>query len=311
MKNTNNTRRQFLKNISLASLSLGLLPSLAKGEAAETLDECDKTTLDYYGEGPFYTSNPPLITNNKLAKDTEIGTKLILTGRVKNLDCTEFIPDATVDIWHANDAGDYDNSGYNLRGQVKTNSEGFYTFETIKPGKYLNGSSYRPSHIHFKITAPGYPTITTQLYFEGDSDIPGDAAASIKSGQYDASHRIIPIKKNVNGAYEGTWDIVVDGKGVMGLDDLHLDKGMLYKVNPNPFKEKLLIKYGVFKDSKVGISVFNTNGKTVATLKDGNLKANKYEAEWKPACDLPNGYYFIALKINELQVHYLKVLRDK
>jgi len=313
MKN-GKSRRQFLKNVSLASLSIGLLPKLSQGETLKSEKAqatCDKTTLDYYGEGPFYTTNPPEIEDSKLAKVDEKGTKLILSGRVMNLDCTEFIPDTIVDIWHANEAGEYDNTGYNLRGKVKSNSEGFYVFETIKPGKYLNGSKYRPSHIHFKITAPGKSAITTQLYFEGDTDIQADAAASIKSGQFDASHRIIPITKNPKGEYEGTWDIVIDGDGVTGINDLHIDKGMLYEANPNPFKDKLLIKYGVFKESKVGLIVFDAQGRTVATLKNEILKTEKYEAEWKPDYNLPNGYYFVALKINDLQVHYRKVLRNK
>jgi protocatechuate 3,4-dioxygenase beta subunit len=305
-----NTRRQFLINTTLATLGFGLLPKLGEAKSEQTQADCDKTTLDYYGEGPFYTSNPPEIANAKLAKDTEAGTKIIISGRVKNLDCTEFIPNTVIDVWHANDAGSYDNSGYNLRGKTKSNAQGFYTFESIKPGKYLNGAKYRPSHIHFKITPPGYPTITTQLYFEGDTDIPGDAAASVKTGTYDASHRIIKLTKNTEGNYEGTWDIVLDGKGITGINDLHINKGMIYKATPNPFKKKVCISYGVFEESNIELLVFDSAGKTVATLKKEKLGKEKYEADWKPQKGLPNGMYFIALKINDLQVHYTKVVKQ-
>ncbi|MDB4347365.1 T9SS type A sorting domain-containing protein [Bacteroidia bacterium] len=305
-----NTRRQFLINTTLATVGFGLLPKLGEAKSEKTLADCDKTTLDYYGEGPFYTANPPEISNSKLAKDTEAGTKIIITGRVKNLDCTEFIPNTVIDVWHANDAGSYDNSGYNLRGKTKSNAQGFYTFETIKPGKYLNGAKYRPSHIHFKITPPGYPTITTQLYFEGDTDIPGDAAASVTTGTYDASHRIIKLTKNAAGNYEGTWDIVLDGKGITGINDLHINKGMIYKASPNPFKKKVCISYGVFEESNIELLVFDSAGKTVATLKKEKLGKEKYEADWKPQKGLPNGIYFIALKINDLQVHYTKVVKQ-
>jgi protocatechuate 3,4-dioxygenase beta subunit len=312
MKKSNNTRRQFLVNTSLTALGLGMLPKIGLGNSQtsqKTTADCDKTTLDYYGEGPFYTANPPEISNAKLAKDTEAGTKITITGRVKNLDCTEFIPNTVIDIWHANDAGSYDNSGFNLRGKTKSNAQGFYSFETIKPGKYLNGSKYRPSHIHFKITPPSYPTITTQLYFEGDSDINGDAAASVKTGTYDASARIITLTKNSSGDYEGTWDIVVDGKGIMGINDLHINKGMIYQTQPNPFKDSVTIKYGVFNEANIGLLVFDSAGNTVATLKNEKLKPEKYEAIWKPEIGLPAGIYFIALKVNDLQVHYEKVLR--
>ncbi|NNJ55218.1 MAG: T9SS type A sorting domain-containing protein [Bacteroidia bacterium] len=310
MSKPKDSRRQFLKNTSLAALALGLSPltATAKQNAKQA---CEKTTSDYYGEGPFYTDNPPVLTNGKLASDQETGTKIRITGRVQNLDCSEFIPNTIVDVWHADDAGAYDNVGYNLRGQVTTNAQGFYIFETIKPGKYLNGSKYRPSHIHFKITPPGFATITTQLYFQGDTSIADDAAASITSGQFDATHRIITLTADSKGVLEGTWDIAVDGKGTMGASDLHLNKGIIYSANPNPFTESLNINYGVFNSSEVSLLAFDMQGKEVATLEKTTLSADKYNASWTPSSDLPNGHYFISLKINDLQVHYLKVMFER
>jgi protocatechuate 3,4-dioxygenase beta subunit len=314
MKTDPKARRQFLKNLSLASLSVGLFPALArsndnlKSGNSSNLD-CEITTLDYYGEGPFYTTNPPLIENNMLASPYEAGTRLIISGQVRNLDCSEVIPNARIDIWQANEAGAYDNAGYNLRGYTLSNSQGFYVFETIVPGHYPNGGSFRPSHIHVKITPPGFDTLTTQLYFEGDEYIPTDAAASITSGVYNATFRIIPLTMNYAGKYEGTWDIVVDGDGVVGTNDLHSDKGMVYSASPNPFSNRVEINYGVFRNAKVSLFVFNMNGQTVAKLEEKTLSAEKYTATWQPGSDLTDGYYFIALKINDLQVHYLKVLK--
>ena len=146
-----NSRRNFLKNVSLASLSVAALPIGVRAVSGLNPEDelqtvaCDKTTLDLYGQGPFYTANPPQISNNVLAAANEPGTRIIISGRVMNLDCTEAIANAEIDIWHANDAGQYDNSGYNLRGKVYANAQGFYSFETIWPGKYLNGNQYRPS----------------------------------------------------------------------------------------------------------------------------------------------------------------------
>jgi protocatechuate 3,4-dioxygenase beta subunit len=313
MKTNHKARRQFLKNFSLASLTVGLLPTMAQGQPTNTggskILDCETTTPDLYGEGPFYTPNPPYIENNLLALPDEPGTRLILSGQVRNLDCSELIPDARVDVWHADDAGAYDNTGYNLRGYTLTNEQGFFLFETILPGHYPNAGSFRPSHIHVKITPPGFETLTTQLYFEGDEYIPGDAAASQTSGQYDATHRIIPLTMNNEGKYEGVWDIVVDGDGIVGTNDLHTDKGMIYSVGPNPFADQLDINYGVFRDAMVGLSVFDLNGRTVAVLESRNLQSEKYTATWRPETNLPDGYYFVALKINDLQVHYQKVLK--
>jgi hypothetical protein len=182
-------------------------------------------------------------------------------------------------------------------------------FETILPGKYLNGSQYRPSHIHFKITPPGFPTLITQLYFQGDPDIPADAAASITSGTFDATNRIIPIALNSQGDYEGTWDIAIDGSGVIGIGENHLDKGIIYSVSPNPFNDTVDINYGIFIPAKVNIQIFDIQGSLVATLDEQHLKPEKFIATWKPQPDLPSGNYFVALKLNDLQIHYLKIMK--
>lgn len=309
-------RRQFLKNTSLAAFAAVTLPSIARaelnsGNANQPPVNCNATTLDYYGQGPFYTANAPSIINNQLASANEPGTRLIISGRVHNLDCTEYIPGTIIDIWHADDAGAYDNSGFNLRGQTTSNSQGFYLFETIYPGKYLNGSAYRPAHIHFKITPPGYPLLTTQLYFEGDSDISTDAAASISSGTYDATHRIVPVTTNSSGQKEATWDIVVDGSGnPVGIEEMRLTMGMVYNVYPNPFSDFIQINYGVFQQAKVSIQVFDIQGRLVANLEELNLKPEKYTAEWRPDSTILPGHYFVALKINDVQVHYLKVIKE-
>jgi protocatechuate 3,4-dioxygenase beta subunit len=308
-----NKRREFLKNTALSAVAFSIASPI-KGSTqidnnADTLN-CNKTTLDYYGKGPFYSENPPLIANNKLAKEDEVGIRLILAGRVFNIDCSQFIPNTKIDVWHANNAGKYDNQGFNLRGFTFTNEQGFYMIETILPGKYLNGSSFRPAHIHFKITPPSFPELITQLYFQGDTSIPGDAAASITSGTYNALDRIITLTTNVDNIKEGTFDIIIDGKGLpVGTNDLHLDKGMVYKASPNPFIEELHIQYGVFKKAKVGLYVYDIQGHEVAQLEDKIMSAEKYMATWIPSSNVVPGHYFIALKINDLQVHYLRVLK--
>ena len=259
-------------------------------------------------DSPFYKPNVPDISNNQLAGQAEPGTRLVLSGVVRTLDCSTVIADSIIDIWQANDAGQYDNTGFNLRGKTYSNAQGFYVFETIFPGKYLNGAKYRPRHIHFKITTPGFPTLTTQLYFQGDTDIPGDAAASITSGTYDASHRIIPVTMNGEGKYEGTWDIVVDGT-TTGMNDMYLEKGMIYSVSPNPFTNQVEIEYGIFKPGKTNIQVYDLHGKQVASLNEQTLSPQKYKATWYPDSSLPAGMYWIALKLNDMQVHYLKIIK--
>lgn len=307
-------RRSFLKNTGLGVLGAGLLrskPSNPSSEKVKSTDgemTCEMTTLDYYGEGPFYTDGPPEITDQILGSESSQGTPLVISGRVLNLECSEFIPNTIVDVWHADHEGQYDNQGFNFRGFTRSNDQGFYLFKTIVPGKYLNGADFRPSHIHFKIKPPNFPLLTTQLYFEGDDKIANDAAASIDSGTFDATNRIIPLTENDEGVMEGQFDIVIDGNGItVGTQDIHLNTGMIYSASPNPFDNTVLIKYGVFKKAKVGILVYNLEGKEIAVLEDRIMPANKYEATWNPEESLKPGYYFISIRINDLQVHYLKV----
>lgn len=307
------SRRSFLKNTAFLAVGAGLGPTTKLIDDSTKVEDlsCEPTTLDYYGQGPFYTSGPPILgDDNNLAATNEPGERIIITGRVRNLDCSQFLPDTIIDIWHADDAGTYDNDGYNLRGITKSNAQGFYTFETIKPGKYLNGSKYRPSHIHFKITPPGFPELITQLYFQGDTSIPEDAAASLDSGTFDASSRIIALSTNANGVLEGNWDIVVDGLGVVGTNDIHTDKGILYSVQPNPFVDSVNIHYSIYNRANVGLLVFDNKGQQVATLESQSMPAGKYHSTWQPDAANPAGYYYVILKVNDLQIHYLKVLKQ-
>ena len=40
------------------------------------------------------------------------------------------------------------------------------------------------------------------------------------------------------------------------------------------------------------------------------LDPEKYSVSWNPHGNLPKGHYFISIMINDLQVHYLKVIRQ-
>ncbi len=70
----------------------------------------------------------------------------------------------------ASDAdGVYDLKGYTLRGRIQADKKGRYQLRTILPPPYkVAENRYRPAHLHLKLSAPGTPTLTTQLYFEGD-----------------------------------------------------------------------------------------------------------------------------------------------
>lgn len=178
------------RNTFLTALSL--LPFL-RGTAASRISfftaTC-KTQSDQ--EGPFYKKGAPF--RSQLEQD---GTAFTIKGKVLLAsDCSTPVADAIVDIWHCDNEGNYDNSGYKCRGMVKTARDGAYTFQTIYPPPY--GS--RPRHIHIKVRAKGFPELTSQIYFKGDPKINNDFARNA------AAARVIEVNKN-EGNLTGTFDI--------------------------------------------------------------------------------------------------------
>ena len=95
------------------------------------------------------------------------GVRLLIRGYVRHADCAP-AGGARLDFWQADANGEYDLSGYRLRGYVQAGPDGQYQIETILPAVYGG----RPRHIHVKVTPLDGGTLTTQLYFPGDSPTP-------------------------------------------------------------------------------------------------------------------------------------------
>jgi protocatechuate 3,4-dioxygenase beta subunit len=113
-------------------------------------------------EGPFFRGGSPLRV--QLASPNQPGTRIALSGQVLGRDCRP-IPGAMVDIWHADAAGSYDMSGYNLRGHQITDTSGAWRFETIEPARYVG----RTRHYHVRVMLADGRSLTSQLYFPGDT----------------------------------------------------------------------------------------------------------------------------------------------
>src|SRR5438094_4952586 len=112
-------------------------------------------------EGPFF--KPGSLARDNLLEPGITGTIVHLSGRVMVEGCGGPLAGALLDFWQANDAGAYDD--VKLRGHQYAGTDGSYTLTTVRPGHYLNGAQYRPSHIHVKVGGVGgYLLLTTQLY---------------------------------------------------------------------------------------------------------------------------------------------------
>lgn len=160
--------------------------------------DCPLTASDI--EGPFYVSDAPIRGDLDTWEDE--GLRIRLAGVITGASCLP-IEGAVIEIWHADDAGEYDNTSADMRyrGQQATDAEGRYAFETILPGRYLNGATYRPAHIHVKIWVDGEAVLTTQLYFDDDPFNDDDA-------WYDPS-RSMAVEEHGDGTADCTYDFSV------------------------------------------------------------------------------------------------------
>jgi protocatechuate 3,4-dioxygenase beta subunit len=173
-------------------------------------DICPPTQNDV--EGPYYLPDAPFRTN--VAAPDEPGRRLMIKGTVLGTDCETPLKDALVEVWQTDAEGRYyyKKEGYRLRGQMKTDKNGSYAFNSIKPGRYRIGHGYRPAHIHIKVSHPGYRTLVTQLYFKDDPYLwPNDACGS--GCRSNDPKRIIELQTKKNRPLEGTFIIILEKDG--------------------------------------------------------------------------------------------------
>jgi len=70
----------------------------------------------------------------------------------------------------------------------------------------------------------------------------------------------------------------------------------LHQNFPNPFNPATNLTFEVAKPAEVNLSVYDVNGKLVATLVNGLVQAGKHNVTWNPAKNLSSGVYFAKLK---------------
>ena len=148
--------------------------------------------------GPFYVEGAPeLGYGADMLKDNE-GVKTIVQGKVVD-DNGDPIEGAVLDLWQNAANGLYqvqdpEQADDNLRCRTVTNADGRYLFSTIKPVPYpvpddgpvgdmlraTNRHPLRTGHIHFKITAPGFKPLVTELFPDDDPYLDEDAVFGVR-----------------------------------------------------------------------------------------------------------------------------------
>jgi pectate lyase len=76
---------------------------------------------------------------------------------------------------------------------------------------------------------------------------------------------------------------------------------------PNPFTESTTFKYRVAQNANVNLTVYDMNGKRIATVIDGKSAAGTYEVVWKPENVKP-GTYIASLSANGKRVQGLRIM---
>lgn len=147
--------------------------------------------------GPFYVRNPPELPNGAEVSPGMPGEPLYVEGTVSAAN-GERLAGAVVDIWHSDKDGFYDvqnpDGETTGRARFRTDGEGRFQFWTIQPAFYpipddgpvgdmlkaTKRHPFRPAHVHFMISAPGYETLVTHVFVDGDPYLGSDAVFGVK-----------------------------------------------------------------------------------------------------------------------------------
>jgi catechol 1,2-dioxygenase len=225
-------RRTFIKNSTLTVISISAFGTLNWN--GKNFEGDTPTTTDILG--PFYRPGSPLRTNLRLQHSN--GTPIVLKGNIFKENGKTPINDALVEIWHCDENEVYDNTSneYRYRGGQRTKADGKYEFKSILPVPYKanprDESSWRPAHIHMRVSVPAQQDLITQIYFKGGKYVESDRWASAPQ----AVNRILAINKNSSGESEIIFNVVM-GKEIP-LDQKVYDKITgLYDIGDNNFIE--------------------------------------------------------------------------
>lgn len=149
--------------------------------------------------GPFHVADAPVREMGATITLDGKGESCLFEGRVLDLEGNP-IEGARVDVWSDNADGYYDvqqpgiQPKGNNRGIFVTGPDGKYSFVGIKPVSYpipddgpvgrmlaaVGRHPYRPAHMHYLVTAPGFKKIVTHTFVGGDEYLESDAVFGVK-----------------------------------------------------------------------------------------------------------------------------------
>nr|WP_325208572.1 protocatechuate 3,4-dioxygenase subunit beta [Salinibacterium sp.] len=156
-----------------------------------------------------------------------LGERMVVTGRLLDGDGRP-VPGQLIEVWQANSAGRYVHKrdqhpapldpNFTGTGRTITDENGWYRFQTIKPGPYPwrnHSNAWRPAHIHFSVFGTAITQrIVTQMYFPNDPLFALDPIYQSIVDQ-DARDRLVASYDHSVTSPEWAlgyrWDIVLNG----------------------------------------------------------------------------------------------------
>lgn len=148
--------------------------------------------------GPFYVADAPRLPNGADLARGAPGQPCLVRGRVCALDGAA-VAGAEVEFWQSDAEGRYDAQYEDLdehraRGVLSSGSDGRFELRTVLALPYpvpvdgpvgqllgaTGGHPWRPAHMHFKISAPGYEPLTTHVYRQDDPYLDSDAVYGVR-----------------------------------------------------------------------------------------------------------------------------------
>lgn len=214
-----------MRSITRTLLTLSLKVLLSTFTLGQTWNEGNSTLVGGPCEGCeaiFEYGHNKLHSIDTLPDFKEEGTKIKISGTVYQNDGKTPARNVILYVYHTDQNGIYLNKydkenwakrhGY-IRGWVKTNNEGKYTFYTLKPGAYPNRSV--SAHIHPVILEPN-----GKYYWLGSYHFEGDTLLTEKEisphSPRGGSSGLLSIHKEGN-LWVGVRDIVL-GKNLPGYE---------------------------------------------------------------------------------------------
>lgn len=152
--------------------------------------------------GPFHVEGSPYIPLGGDVANGAQGEPCFVRGSVVDPQGRP-VPGAELQVWQADAAGNYDvqyaaaggDHEHRARATLNADALGEFHFKTIRAEAYpiphdgpvgkmleaLGRHPWRPAHLHFMITAPGFERLITHVFRNGDRYLDSDAVFGVRS----------------------------------------------------------------------------------------------------------------------------------